>query len=209
MIQNKLDRTNSVQQSVEGEGGDASSAKVAPFPGYRDEALLKAEELYGDGDWSVETYDSEEENHMRNTFFSFLGLIFCCVLIVLSIVIVYMASTSQMKSTTIVNQTTELLMKTVKASVAAGVTVAFGNDKLQNGVEMSINMKIEDITQTGWSVSINAGDTKEDIVLTFATSEVTVSNSAGASNKVADSKLADLFEKNDKNTYTISFKMSK
>ena len=71
---------------------------MAPFPGYKDPAVVKAEELYGDGDWSIETYDSDAENHNRNVFFSFLGLLFCCTLIVISIIIVYMVSTGDMLS---------------------------------------------------------------------------------------------------------------
>lgn len=87
----------SIQGTVEGEGGDQSSNKIQPFPGYRDSATVDREE--NDGEWSEVTYDSEEEKHNRNVWFSFLGLILCCGLIVASIIILFMVSTQDMLST--------------------------------------------------------------------------------------------------------------
>ena len=89
MLKHREERISS--QSIEGEGGDPAGSKVAPFPGYRDAGVVEAEE-YGD-DWSAHTYDSEEEAHNKTVFFSFLGLLLCCGLIVASIIIVFMAST--------------------------------------------------------------------------------------------------------------------
>lgn len=67
-------------------------------------------------------------------------------------------------------------------------------------------MKIDDITQSGWSLSLGGGAAKEDIILTFNTDKVVVTNSKGTSTINVEEKLADLFEKGSN---TISFKMSK
>ena len=100
-MKNKIEKLSSQshQQTVEGEGGQAADNKIAPFPGYRDDDTVKREE--NDESWSEHTYDSEEEAHNRNICFSCLGLGLCCALIVASIIIVYMASTRDMKASII------------------------------------------------------------------------------------------------------------
>ena len=80
------------------EGGDQSTNKIQPFPGYRDADVVDMEE---NDSWSEHTYDSDEERHKRNLFFSFLLLILCCALIVAAIIILFMVSTQNMKATVI------------------------------------------------------------------------------------------------------------
>ena len=50
----------------EGGDGDASTNKIVPFPGYRDQEVVDDEE--NEDSWSEHTFDSEEEereNHYK------------------------------------------------------------------------------------------------------------------------------------------------
>jgi len=82
------------QEQEGGEGADSSQNKIQPFPGYRDADVVDMED---NDEWSEYTYDSDEEKHKRNLFFSFLLLILCCALIVAAIIILFMVSTANMK----------------------------------------------------------------------------------------------------------------
>ena len=111
-------RTPSIQGTLQREGGDHSSNKIEPFVAYRDPKVAKHED--GDGEWSEHTYDSDEERHTRNVFFSFLGLLLCCGLIVASIIILYMASVGDMKATTIRNSFDKIMNKDINADKEGG-----------------------------------------------------------------------------------------
>lgn len=205
LIKHRDDRVSS--QGVQGEGGDPAGSKVAPFPGYRDAAVVDAEE---DGDsWSAHTYDSEEEAHNRTVFFSFLGLLLCCGLIIASIIIVYMASTQNMKATTVQDLNQMLITKKMLADNADGYDFSFSRNTLKYGVVMTLELNMDKVDQTGWSVEINddRDKSKKDIVVTFTDkTKVTVTNSnSPKASKTAPFDLTNL----EKGLNTISFEMSK
>lgn len=172
---NKRVMSPSYQGTVEGEGGDQSNNKIQPFPGYRDAATVDRED--GDEGWSEHTYDSDEEKHTRNVFFSFLGLILCCGLIIASIVILFMVSTQDMKSTPTSSVHISLLNTDLLASDPAEVTT-FPRGLLVEGGYIEIKLKISDVNQNGWYVTLCDSLDKHDIKIDFmkTTGKVKLSN---------------------------------
>lgn len=101
-----------------------------PFAGYREPGVVQREEN-ADDEWSIHTYDSDEEKHTRNVFFSFLGLILCCGLIIASIIILFMVSTQDMKTTTTQKAIATIINKEMKAANAAPYVFEFSEGSLK------------------------------------------------------------------------------
>lgn len=113
-------RPSTQNPTLEGEGGDSSTNKIVPFPGYREADVVDDEE--NENSWSEHTFDSEEEErekHYRNVCFSFLCLMLSCILIVAAIIILYMASVRDMKPTVLQKIFSKVYDKEVLAANSA------------------------------------------------------------------------------------------